>query len=113
MTIDDAPNVVSEEGLRMYVRQGFRLEVVCRTVPERRYNAWYGKWIIRAVSPDGLAEKLLVTSRSILKVREFKTLTGLVSFLQEFGFAVLSVPMEDGGRVQHTLPERLQEKAQG
>ncbi len=86
MTIDDAPNVVSEEGLRMYVRQGFRLEVVCRAVPERRYNAWYGKWIIRAVSPDGLGEKLLVTSRSILKVREFKTLTGLVSFLQEFGF---------------------------
>lgn len=105
MTIEDAPNVVSEDGLRMLVGQGYRLEVVCRATPERRHNAWYSKWIIRAVAADRSEEKLLVTSRSALKVREFKTLTGLVSFLQEFGFPVLSVPMEDGGRVLHALPE--------
>lgn len=102
--LEEAPNVITEEGLRGLLGQGYRAEVVCKEGGEKRHNSWYGSWIIRAVSADGRDEKLLVTSRSFLKVREFKTIVGLVSFLYDLGCTVVSIPLEQGGRVFHDAP---------
>jgi hypothetical protein len=46
-----------------------------------------------------------VTSRSLLKQREFKTIVGLVSFLADMGCRTASIPLEKGA------PER--QAAQG
>ena len=105
--LEEAPNVVTEEGLRGLLAQGYRAEVVCRETGEKRHNSWYGTWVVRAIGPDGRDEKLLVTSRSYLKVREFKTIVGLVSFLAEMGCKSVSIPLEEGGRERHAAPGRV------
>ena len=84
--IEEAPNVVTEDGLRGLLAEGYLIEVVCKEGAEKRHNSWYGAWVIRAVAPDGSSDKMLVTSRSYLKVREFKTIVGLVSFLETVEF---------------------------
>ena len=104
--IEEAPNVVTEDGLRGLLGQGYRAEVICKEGAEKRHNSWYGIWTVRAVSADGRDEKLLVTSRSYLKVREFKTIVGLVSFLADMGASVVSIPLDEGGRVPHEVAGR-------
>lgn len=96
--MEEAPNVVTEDGLRGLLAQGYLIEVVCRAGAEKRHNSWYGTWVIRAVTEDGRDDKMLVTSRSYLKVREFKTIVGLVSFLADMGCKTASIPLEQGGR---------------
>ena len=73
--IEEAPNVVTEDGLRSLLADGYLLEVVCKEGAEKRHNSWYGAWVIRAVAPDGRDDKMLVTSRSVLKLRDFKTIS--------------------------------------
>jgi len=104
--IEDTPNVVTEDGLRSLLGRGYFIEVVCKEAGERRHNTWYGVWIARAVSADGHDEKLLVTSRSVLKVREFKTIVGLVSFLAEMGCDAARIPLKEGGRERHSPPRK-------
>ena len=53
-------------------------------------------------------EKLLVTARTRttyndIKIREFKTITGVVSFLIGIGFSHADVPLEEGQRTTHKL----------
>lgn len=103
--LEEAPNVVTEEGLRQLLASGYSAEVVCRTTAEKRINAWYGSWYVRAIGPDGGDEKIVVTSRSYIKAREFKTIAGLVSFLYDIGMRTVQIPLEHGGRAVHTLPE--------
>jgi hypothetical protein len=47
---------------------------------------------------------MLVTSRSVLKLRDFKTIVGLVSFLADMGYTTASIPLEEGGRERHAVP---------
>ena len=68
--IEEAPNVVTEDGMRGLLAEGYLIEVVCKEGAEKRHNSWYGSWVIRAVSADGRDDKMLVTSRSYLKVRD-------------------------------------------
>jgi stalled ribosome rescue protein Dom34 len=105
--IEEAPNVVTVDGLRGLLAEGYLLEVVCKEAGEKRHNSWYGTWVVRAVAEDGRADKMLVTSRSYLKVREFKTIVGLVSFLAEMGCKSVSIPLEEGGRERHAAPGRV------
>ena len=105
--MDDTPNVVTEDGLRGLLAQGYLLEVVCKQTAEKRHNSWYGVWLIRAVSPDGLDLKMLVTSRSLLKFRDFSTIVGLVSFLADMGCTTANIPLKAGGRERHAAPGRL------
>ena len=61
----------------------------------------------RAVSDDGV-EKLLVTartrtSRNDIKIREIKTVTGIISLLQGLGFSHADIPLEEGKRTVHKL----------
>ena len=44
--IEEAPNVVTEDGLRGLLADGYLIEVVCKEGAEKRHNSWYGAWVI-------------------------------------------------------------------
>ena len=111
--IEEAPNVVTEDGLRGLLAENYLIEVVCKEGAEKRHNSWYGTWVVRAVAEDGRADKMLVTSRSYLKVREFKTIVGLVSFLADMGCTTASIPLIEGARERHAAPGRTSELRTG
>ena len=111
--IEEAPNVVTEDGLRGLLADGYLIEVVCKEGAEKRHNSWYGTWVVRAVAPDGRDDKMLVTSRSVLKLRDFKTIVGLVSFLADMGCKTTCIPLEEGGRERHAAPGRTPEPRTG
>jgi len=111
--IEEAPNVVTEDGLRSLLADGYLIEVVCREAAERRHNTWYGIWVVRAVAEDGRDDKMLVTSRSYLKVREFRTIVGLVSFLADMGCKSACIPLEAGARERHAAPGRADTSGTG
>jgi hypothetical protein len=41
------------------------------------------------------------------KLRDFKTIVGLVSFLAEMGCTTASIPLVDGARERHAAPGRM------
>lgn len=94
--IREAPNVVTEEGIRLLLEDGYVLEITCVESAEKRYNAWYGGWTVYAVQRDGDDRKLLVVSRgSVIKAREFKTVVGLISYIHGHRFPMVTIPMEE------------------
>ena len=103
----EAPNVVTEPRFRDLVISGYRVEVVCKEDAYKKGPNWHGVWILRAVSDEGV-EKLLVTartrtSRNDIKIREIKTVTGIISFLQGIGFSHTDIPLEKGKRTVQKL----------
>ena len=103
----EAPNVVTEPRFRDLVASGYRVEVVCKEDAFKKGPNWHGVWILRAVSDEGV-EKLLVTartrtSRNDIKIREIKTVTGIISFLQGIGFSHTDIPLEKGKRTVQKL----------
>ena len=83
------------------------LALKCKADPERKGPSWYGLWIMRTVGSDG-QEKILVTARTrvtqnAIRVREFKTATGVISFLVGVGFSQASIPMKNGETTSHRL----------
>jgi hypothetical protein len=96
-----SPNVVTEETLRRLLAEGYVLEVTCRDGAQKRHNSWYGSWVIKAMLPDSSSPKALVTSRSLFKPREFKTIVGLVSFLADIGCRTACIPLEQGATERH------------
>ena len=101
------PNVTTEQGLRALAQDGHTVEVLCKADPERKGPSWHGLWIVRTVAHDG-QEKILVTARTRLtqnaiKVREFKTATGVISFLVGVGFSQANIPMKNGEKTSHSL----------
>lgn len=101
--MQDAPNVVSEDGLRALLAEGHSADVVCRVTPTRTSAQWSGVWTVHCVSPDGETRRLLVTSRNNMVAREFKTINGLVSFLAGVGLTMASIPMLEGKVGSHKL----------
>jgi len=103
----EAPNVVTEARFRELVESGYSAEILCQESAHKKGPSYYGIWIMRAVSDDGV-EKLLVTARTRtthndIKIREFKTITGVVSFFLGIGFTHADVPLEEGQRTTHKL----------
>ena len=101
----EAPNVVTEARFRELVDNGYSAEILCQDSAHKKGPSYYGVWIMRAVSDDGV-EKLLVTARTRtthndIKIREFKTITGVVSFLVGIGFSHADVPLDEGQRTSH------------
>lgn len=96
--MEETPNVVTEDGLRCLLADGYIIEVVCKCGAEKRHNSWYGVWMIRALAPDHNSGKLLVTSRSAGKPRDFKTIVGLISFLSDMGCTTATIPLAEGRR---------------
>ena len=94
----EMPNGVSEEGLRELVEAGYTTEVVCVVDPDFNGTSFSGKWNIRAVSPDGDDEMVLVTQRQTRRPREIKTIHGVISLLLNLGYDSVYLPMRAGGR---------------
>ena len=72
----EAPNVVTEARFRELVDSGYSAEILCQVSAHKKGPSYYGIWIMRAVSDDGV-DKLLVTARTRtthndIKIREFK-----------------------------------------
>ncbi|UWR10301.1 hypothetical protein K3753_13690 [Sulfitobacter mediterraneus] len=103
--MQDAPNVVSEDGLRVLLTEGHSADVVCRKTPNRISAQWSGVWTVHCVSPDGETRRLLVTARNNMAAREFKTINGLSSFLAGLGVSIISIPMFEGKVASHKLDD--------
>jgi hypothetical protein len=101
-----APNVVSKEGFRLLLDDGYQAAVVCEVAAEMRHTQWAGRWIVRALGGEGRGDYILVSTRGNLRAREFKTTLGLISFLHEMGFENVCIPLREGtSAIQHG-PER-------
>ncbi|MES0864971.1 hypothetical protein ABLN87_21750 [Ruegeria sp. SCPT10] len=103
--LTQGPNVVSEDGFKQLFDEGYFAEIVCMQSAEKQHNSFSGNWIIRAVSPDGQVEKVLVTSRKDFKVREFRTINGLHGFFHQFNLKIQHVPWHEGVRCRIRLPK--------
>lgn len=103
--MQDAPNVVSEDGLRTLLAEGHSADVVCRVTPKRTGAQWSGVWTVHCVSPDSETRRLLVTARNNMAAREFKTINGLSSFLAGLGVSIVSIPMLEGKIASHKLDD--------
>lgn len=105
----EAPNVVTETLFKSLMRSGYQAEVVCKAEATKKSAVWYGIWIIRVVNKDRTFEKLLVPARQSagaedeIRIREFKTANGLISFMQGVGFTQVNIPLNEGGRSSHIL----------
>lgn len=98
----EAPNVVTESRFRDLAANGYHVEIKCKQAAFKKGPNWHGMWVLRAISDEGL-EKLLVTSRADIKIREIKTVTGVISFLLGIGFSHADIPLEEGQRTVHKL----------
>jgi hypothetical protein len=96
-------NVVTEDGLRDLLSDGYLIEAICNQTAEKRHNSWYGSWVVHAVTKDSQDAKMLVTSRSVFKLRAFKTIVGLVSFLADMGCLSANIPLIGGRRERHEV----------
>lgn len=104
-TVSAELNLTTEKGMRALVAQGQSVEVLCHSEPIRKGPSWYGLWTMRARASDG-QEKRLITARTRLtenaiRIREFKTATGVISFLTDLGFAEIRIPMKPGSTTTH------------
>ena len=107
----EAPNVVTEARFRELVESGYSAEILCQESAHKKGPRYYGVWILRVVSDDGV-EKLLVTARTRttyndIKIREFKTISGVVSFFIGLGFAHVDLPLEAGTSRWTPILERI------
>ena len=108
----EVPEVVTEVRFKTLVKSGeHQAEVVCKEKAYRKDSVWYGTWVIRAVSEAG-TERLLVPARRSsddskgVRMREFRTIYGLVSFLQSSGFDEVTIPLNEGRRsLLRIIPE--------
>ncbi|MFO7771067.1 MAG: hypothetical protein R6V38_06910 [Roseovarius gahaiensis] len=96
----EAPNVVTEARFRELVESGYSAEILCKESVRKKGPSYYGVWVMRVVSDEGV-EKLLVTARTRttyndIKIREFKTISGVVSFFIGLGFSHADLPLEAG-----------------
>lgn len=101
--IEAPPNVVSENGLRNLLQEGWHLEIVCQSDAKKRSYNWYGEWSVRGISPDGSQEKILVTARDEIHIRVLKTTNGVISFMLDMGFEHVHLPLFKGGRCRQAL----------
>jgi hypothetical protein len=110
---NEAPNVVTETRFRTLMQSGYLAEVLCQSAAYNKSAVWYGKWMIRIIDEDRTFMKLLVPTRSMsdkhdeIRIREFKTANGLISFLASMGCTHANVPLQEGGVSTHALPVEL------
>lgn len=105
----EAPNVVTEAGFRDLIASGYHVEILCMGDAYRKNSVWCGHWVLSAVNDQGCQRHLVTararTSGDSIKIRTFKTITGLVSLLVDMGFAFVSFPVYEGQRCTVTLSE--------
>lgn len=115
----EAPNVVTEPKFRELLASGYQAEVVCQAEAYLKASVWYGEWIVRVVDQERTFTKLLVTTpRRVgdadeIKVRVFKTINGLASFMHRVGFTHIHAPFHRGGRASQALASEVVEADNG
>lgn len=106
----EAPNVVTTLLFQRLIREGFQAEVVCQNTAFKKANVWYAEWVIRIISPDTSAVRLLASTTipteglEEIKIRTFKTANGLISFLHTAGYTSANIPFEAGDSRIQILP---------
>lgn len=98
MLVSDAPNVVSEEGFRLLLDEGYEAVVVSHGDIEKQGVQWAGRWTVWVSSRERRDDRLLVATRGRFKPREFKTTYGLIGFLRKMGFPTAVIPFHAGAR---------------
>lgn len=108
---EEAPNVVTETRFKQLVNAGYLAEVICQDAVKKKAY-WHGSWIIRVVNQNRTFGKYLVPARSgrggagaDITIREFKTVNGLISFLNDCGFKQATIPLHSGGTATHVIHE--------
>ena len=115
----EAPNVVTEPKFRQLLASGYQAEVVCQAEAYVKASVWYGEWIVRVVDQERTFTKLLVTTpRRVgdadeIKVRVFRTINGLASFMHRVGFTHIHAPFHRGGRASQALASEVVEADNG
>lgn len=109
-TEDEAPNVVTEVEFRELIREGYAAEIVCEEDCDRRNNTWHGLWTMHALHPFSSVAKPLVkyprAMRDPLEQKLFRTVNGLVSFMEGCGFRSVHIPLKKGERTELSLDGR-------
>ncbi|WP_162797854.1 MULTISPECIES: hypothetical protein [unclassified Sulfitobacter] len=92
--------------MKQRLETGSKLIITCNVSPTRKASSWFGVWTMHAEHSDGTTQ-MLVTARSRMageiSIREFKTVTGIVSFLTDCGFTKISFPVVEGDTVRLPL----------
>ncbi|PZQ96153.1 MAG: hypothetical protein DI533_17095 [Cereibacter sphaeroides] len=91
--------VILQTGLKEALSEGGIVEVHCVEDATKVFNVWQGTWRVTLRVGDQTA--LLVISRG-LEPREFKTVTGLISFAVEMGLTTVHVPLRKGEKATWT-----------
>jgi hypothetical protein len=87
-------DAIRESEIRGFVDRGATIVVVAADEPRRVTSGLAGRWEVHAETRGD--RRFLVTSRDPSRPRGFKTVSGLISFLNELGFEQVSVPMRKG-----------------
>lgn len=99
------PNVLSEDEIPNRLADGWRIVVIALEDAEKRQSYWYGLWGIKAVSLDGGYEQTLITHRKGMEARVFKSINGLVSFLDQFGISMHLIPTKKAQLAWQTVDD--------
>ena len=91
--------VILQAGLKEALNEGGIVEALCVEDAQKVGNIWQGHWRIYLRVGDQTA--LLVISRG-LEPREFRTITGLISFGVELGLTTVPVPLHAGKKATWT-----------
>lgn len=111
MLRDEAPNVVSRDGFRSLLEEGYQAAVVCEAGGKVRDNQLAGRWSVRLLGGEGRSDYVLVSLGGNLQARQFKTTLGLISFLYEMGFETVSIPLREGTSAIQPRPERASDRS--
>lgn len=100
-------DIATEARFRALAKSGYRIEVLCLEAAKKKGPTYYGLWVMRAVSEEG-DQKRLVTARTRttnndIKIREFKTAAGVISFLAGLGLDCAKIPLHEGKHARHKL----------
>jgi len=109
MKINAPLNVISEAALRAQVKAGQPIELVCHEDAYLKGPSWYGVWTV-SVRENAGHVRHLVTARANaatgdISIREFKTISGVVSFLVGLEFGQAGVPSTNGKHLSMALRE--------
>ena len=105
---DELPNVVTEQQIEILLAEGYILWVACLETAYRKQQ-WVGEWGFFLLSADGQRKKIIVTTRVSSTggpdLRTQKTIGGVVSFLQKFGYTAATIPF----RKDEAFPQESRE----
>ncbi|MTH79444.1 hypothetical protein [Paracoccus aestuariivivens] len=111
----EPPNVVTVDGLKELLEQGWLLCIYCHEEPELRSPHYHGVWYVLAIEPKERKRwAALITqrtrrarqpgatsaaSKTDLAFREIRTLSTVFTMCKELGYTIPAAPMVPGQSV--------------